>query len=244
MILLYFILVAALALMPAARVHAEEINPNDEYIGTVSGNELSDNLEDDRSDQDFDSEQFDEFSDNYDAAASDLSSILEQLQIIDNDTLIELLSAYGSNTGVINEPYLTYIRSCLSWCTMTDKYVAFVSSYTYGNSTYSYYVCAIGDISYNGSIFTGSDIDVYSFYPNANLYGNFRHDIQATFSYAPGNSLCFTDISSNFPDIRGQDTKFLYAFLCVLGIVIVFYTVTKFGFGNVHIKRRSGRPVF
>lgn len=229
---LFYFGVAAIAFTLAARVvHASELD--------VSGNELSDDLDFGDSDQVFDDVQFPELSDDFSAAAPELSDDL----MVDYDYLVDLLSAYGSNPGIISEPYLTYIRSCLSWCTVNDKYVAFVSSYTYGNSSYTYYLCAIGDISYDGTTFSGQDVSVYQFFPNANAYGNYRFRIQPTFSYTPGpygsTSLCFTDISSDFPDIRGQSTKYIYVILCIFALVIVFYTITKFGFGNVHIRRRS-----
>lgn len=167
------------------------------------------------------------------------------------DEIINILSdiqeyqSYGSYDGVIPEPYLTYMKDILSWATLSDNYVAFVSSYYYSNRTYNYYVLALGDISFNGSSFTGTAIDVYEFYPTVTGYSgtNYKHSLQSSFSYAPSGYLCFTDLSSSYPDLRGQTNRYLLVLLVVLALFVSFYTFTKFGFGNVSFRRRPRMPL-
>lgn len=164
----------------------------------------------------------------------------------DFDEIVSILSdiqeyqSYSSYEGVIPEPYYTYMKDILCWSTLSDNYVAFVSSYYYSNRNYNYYVLALGDLSFNGSVFTGSDVDVYEFYPTVTGYSstNYKHSIQSSFSYVPSGYLCFTDLSSNYPDLRGVSNRYLLVILVVFALVVLFYTFTKFGFGNVTFRRR------
>lgn len=223
-----------------------EVSDSEIYDPEVSDPEVSDP---DVSDPDVLDSFVDDVSSNISITSDDLLDsqqfiidYIDGLNLLSSDNLIELLSSYGSNTGIISEPYLSYIRSCLSWMGVDDNYVAFVSSYTYGNNTYTYYVCAIGDISYSGSYFYADSVSLFSFYPNATPYGNFRHEFQSNFRYTPANSLCFSNISDSFPDIRGQDTRLIYIIVCFIALFVVFYTVTKFGWRTLR-KRRGSKCV-
>lgn len=168
--------------------------------------------------------------------------------ILDLNDNISLLSDYSGYNGSIPEPYYSYLKDCLSWSLPGDNYVAFPSSYYYNNRNYVYYVIAISDsLVFNGSYFSGSDVDVYEFFPSPSAYnGNisFRHSIQSSFSFSSNGQLCFTDLSSSYPDLRGLTDRYLFVMLCIIALVIVFYTITKFGWGNVHIRRRSSRRKF
>lgn len=178
----------------------------------------------------------------FDSSFHDLNST-----ILDFNDSISLLSDYTGYNGSIPEPYYSYLKDCLSWSLPGDNYVAFPSSYYYNNRNYVFYVIAISDsLVFNGS-FSGSDVDVYEFFPSPSSHnGNisFRHSIQSTFSFSPNGQLCFTDLSSSYPDLRGLSNRYLFVMLCIIALVIVFYTLTKFGWGNVHIRRRSGRRKF
>lgn len=211
---------------------------------TVSGNEISDMMPDieqpivDLDDVDSSlSGNAIEFYPDIPDYTDDLQGIYAVLSDI-----VEL-SSYSAADGTIPEPYLSYVRGCLSWSGIHDNYVAFVSSYYLNNRTYTYYVCAVGDITYSSGSFTGSDVDVYTFYPNVTTSSgtNYRHDLQSSFSYSPNGYLCFTDLSSDFPDLRTQDTKYLFVLVTVCAAAIIFYTVTKFGFGKVNFRRRYKR---
>lgn len=198
----------------------------------VSGNDLDDYEDDFGSDfpgyDDSENLDFADFSDSdYDDILMILNDIME-------------LQAYSSYDGVIPEPYLTYMKDILSWSTIDDKYVAFVSSYYLNNRYYSYYVLALGDITFNGSYFSGSDVDVYTFYPTVTTFSgtNYNHSIQSSFSYSPAGYLCFTDLSSNYPDIRGSTNRYLFIIIIFLALVLLFYTFTKFGIGSVFFRRR------
>lgn len=177
-------------------------------------------------------------SDIYDTVSdNDLQDATRPL--IDYDDLIMLLNSYTGYTGTIPVQYIDYMRSCLNWSAYGDHYVAFVSSYVVNNNTRSYYVIAIGDISYNQSVFAGNGVDVYEFYPNIdsyNGYSNYRHTIQGSFSYRP-TSLCFTDLTPDFPDLRLTTDKYLYVILAVMACCLCFYTFTKFGWHN--LRRRK-----
>lgn len=168
--------------------------------------------------------------------------INETLSSLDND--ISLLSDYSGISYSIPELYLTYMRDVLSWSTLGDNYVAFPSTYVLYNNTYTYYILVIGDITFSGSRFYGSDVDVYEFFPQVTSFSgnsNYRHSIQASFSFVPGASLCFTDLSSNYPNIRGTTNNYLFIIIVILVFVILFYTITKFGWGNISIRRRAAK---
>lgn len=160
--------------------------------------------------------------------------------LLDYDDLIMLLSNYPAYQGTIPDLYINYMRYVLSWSTIDDKYVAFVSYYTLNSSTRVYYTIVLGDIKFQNGRFSGNGVDVYEFFPNIdsyNSYSNYRHSIKSTFSYSPGNQLCFTDITSSYPDLRGQSDKFSFIFLVILAIFISFYVFTKFGFRNAPRRR-------
>lgn len=264
--LLFSILIAAAAslAMPAAIVCATEDNyyitdstdTTDDYIpddDILPDPEQPDEFEDEFSQDDFVQDNFDDvletpdfptISGNDISDLPDYSSELADLYALVSELYdFQVMTAYSPAEGTIPEPYLSYVKACLSWCSPHDNYVAFVSQYYYNTRYYSYYVVAIGDITYNGSVFSGSGIDVYTFYPSITGYTstNYSHQLQSTFSYNPAGYLCFTDLTSNYPDLRGQQTKYTFTLLCLAVLAIIFYTVTKFGFGNVHLRRRSRR---
>lgn len=248
--MLPFFLIAGLTLAyPAIVVCATEditditvvtVSEND----TVSDNDIShlqdgvDLSADDPGSGSFDSSEYVDFS----GFSDSLFLTNELLSSLEND--IALLSDYSGITNAIPELYLDYMRDVLSWSTLGDKYVAFSSSYVLYNNTYTYYVLVVGDITFSGSAFSGSDVDVYEFFPQVTTFSgntNYRHSIQATFSYRPNGYLCFTDLSANYPNIRGTTNNYLFIIIVILSFVITFYTVTKFGWGNAAIRRRSRR---
>lgn len=160
-------------------------------------------------------------------------SILDLQSSIDNG--ISLLSDYTSYSGIIPDLYINYMRYVLSWSVINDKYVAFTSYYRLNNTNYSYYVIAVGDISFSGGVFSGNDVDVYEFFPNVTSFSsnsNYRHSIQSSFSFSPTGQLCFTDITSDYPDIRGQSDRFSFSFLVISALFVSFYVFTKFGWRN------------
>lgn len=204
---------------------------SDNDLGGDSDNVLSDDFNAAESDPEFDNIQF-----------GQLSEILFTL----NDDIM-LLNEYGGYSGAIPEPYYTYLKDCLSWSSPFDYYVAFVSSYYLDNRTYNYYVIAVSDtLSFSGSRFSGTDVDVYEFFPTSTSYsgyGTFRHTLQPTFGYSPGSQLCFTDLTSSYPDLRGLHNRYLFVMLCIFATIIAFYTLTKIIGYNVHFRRKPKRRV-
>lgn len=212
-----------------------DIDPSAGEDGSVSDNDI-----DRPADPDIDPSACEDgsVSDNdIDPSAGENGSELysELLRILGD---IELLQNYNSYEGVIPEPYLTYIKDTLLWQGLDDHYVAFVSSYYLNNRYYPYYVLALGDITFSGSSFSGRDVDVYEFYPSVTTYSgtNYRHSIQSSFSYVPSGYFCATDLSSNYPDIRGE-RFFLICLLILALFAVTFFTITKFGFGNHSFRR-------
>lgn len=173
----------------------------------------------------------------------DFSFLLNELQLLNDE--VSLLSDYSGITTAIPTTYLDYMRDVLSWSVYGEKYVAFSSSYYLYNNTYTYYVLVVSDtLTWNGSRFTGSDVDVYEFFPQITNYtgnSNYRHTIQSFFSYSPNGFLCFTDLSSEYPNIRGTTNNYLFLFTCIFALALIFYTVSSFGFGNRHFRRRPKR---
>lgn len=163
--------------------------------------------------------------------------------LVDYDDLIMLLSNYAGTNGTISDLYLQYFKGVLSWSSYGDHYVAFSSSYVYnGSNTRVYYVIAVGDLTYNAGTrtFSGSGVDVYKFYPNAdqgNGYINYSHVVDNNFSYTFSGSITFTDLSSAFPDLRSQSTRYLYVILSVMALMLCYYTFTKFGWRNASKRR-------
>lgn len=250
---LTFAIAGLMLALPAMQVFAFEdtISDNDlvdvidlpDHNGsTVSDNDISDNIDDTDL---FLGDPFPDSSDSLDPFISlgfsdSLYSISETLSSLTDD--ISLLSDYSGITYSIPELYLNYMRDVLSWSTLGDHYVAFPSSYVLYNNTYTYYILVVGDLSFSGSVFSGSDVDFYEFFPQVTSFSgnsNYRHSIQATFSFRPNASLCFTDLSSNYPNIRGTTNNYLFIILVILALAITFYTISKFGWGNPTFRRRS-----
>lgn len=163
--------------------------------------------------------------------------------LVDYDDLIVLLSDYQSATGTTSDLYLQYYKYVLSTASYGDHYVAFSSTYNLNNRSYTYYIIALGDLDYNAGTrtFNGSGVDVYKFYPNADSYNgyvNYNHSIDSAFSYTFSGGITFTDLSSDFPDLRTQDVKYLYVMLSVTACAVTFYTITKFGWRNASRRRQ------
>lgn len=182
-------------------------------------------------------------------SGNDIPVVVNVSEVVlpDLDVVVDILSdiqtmmAYTSYNGNIPEPYYSYMKDVLSWKGYGENYVSFVSSYQYGNNTYTYYVCVVGNITYNGSSFSGSNVRVYRFYPNTNTgHRSFEFSQESTFSLVP-SSLVFTDLSSNYPDLQGHDYRIRYAEYCILGIVISFYVIGKFFPSSISFRRRPRR---
>lgn len=244
-------IVAGLAFtLPATRVYATEDSTDiidiTDFVGTVSGNEVSDMLPPDPEWQ-LPLLELEEGT----VSGNDISDMIPDFPdySVELQNIYMLLSdwmeiqSYNSADGTIPEPYLSYIKGCLSWSGIHDNYVAFVSQYYLNNRYYNYYVIAIGNITYSSGVFVGSDVDVYTFYPTVTTSTgtNYRYELQSSFRYAPSGYLCFTDLSSSYPDLRSQDTKYLFVIVTIIACAVVFYTVTKFGFGKVNFRRRAKR---
>lgn len=238
------LLTAVISLLIGGKCYAEELD----IINDVS-QEVEDVIEDNQGldvSEDISNEMEGETPT---VSGNDISVVVDVSEVVlpDLDVVVDILSdiqtmmAYTSYNGNIPEPYYSYMKDVLSWKGYGENYVGFVSSYQYGNNTYSYYVIAVGNITYNGSSFIGSNVRVYRFYPNTNTgHRSFEFSQESSFSLVP-SGLVFTDLSSNFPDMQGHEFRIRYAELCLLGIVISFYVIGKFFPSSISFRRRPRR---
>ena len=178
----------------------------------VSDNDLSyDYNSVDESESDFESES------DLQSIDSDISgNDLVNLPFAVSDDIV-LYSDYDSYYGSISSTYLEYMRGYLPKLSFTDHYVASrVSQYDY--------IFAYGDsLSFDGSVFSGTDITVVAF--NTQNGGSFGSDLQSSFSLSPGSYLVYTDLSGIYPTLATSEAMSLRQIVIVVGILITFWTV-------------------
>lgn len=186
---------------------------SDDFDGTVSGNGFTGSTT-----------PLDEFGgDTYDLFAFFRSLI--------DDGIIPL-SSYDTYYGGIGTTYLEYMRGFLPKLGFDDHYVASrVSQYQY--------IFAYGsDLSFDGALFTGTDIMVITWYTNNN--GIYTSGFQSVFSLDPSNYMVYTDLTNIYPSLADSGDFSLRQIVLFLGILVTFYTVGLFIKGFT-VKRRSRR---
>lgn len=153
----------------------------------------------------------------------------------EDDGLISPYSSYNTYYGVISTSYLEYMRGYLGKLSPTQHYV--------GARTGQYeYIFAYGDsLSFSGSLFSGTDVMVLTWYTNGN--GSFSHSMQSSFSLSPGSYLVYSDLTDIYPSLADSSAVSLRQLVFVSAIFISFWTFGQFmrRSGTAFIHRRRGR---
>lgn len=136
----------------------------------------------------------------------------------DQDYPIMPLSDYEVYYGSISTTYVEYFRGYLAKLQPNDHYVAARTG------QYEYIFAYGGELYYDGS-FYGEDVFVVRI--NSQNSGSFYGGIETTFSLDPGSYLVYSDLSSAYPSLATSADISLRQIVWVLGVVIVFYTLTK-----------------
>lgn len=143
------------------------------------------------------------------ASAEDLSS---------QEYPIMPLSDYEVYYGSISTTYVEYFRGYLAKLQPNDHYVAARTG------QYEYIFAYGGELYYDGS-FYGEDVYVVRI--NSQNSGYFSGGIETTFYLNPGSYLVYSDLSSAYPSLATSADISLRQIVWVMGVVIVFYTLTK-----------------
>lgn len=224
-----FLLVAALALAPAATVRAEDVSGNDFIYPDirfdvnvipdfgVESVEYSDYLPPSELDRDM---QLDSVSENSaNSVQSTLNIVISQPIISSNDIM-----PYADYTGTqytISTDLLNYFRGLVAKLPFGYHYVLFRSS------QYNYVFAFGDDLTFNGSRFVGSNVTVITYVAQTNAY-SYSRQVQSSFSFNPSSYLCYSDLSDMYPalsDVGDMSSRqILYCFV----ILCLFYTMGSF----------------
>ena len=148
-----------------------------------------------------------------------------------NEVIIVPYSDYDGYDGSISSAYVEYFRGFLSKLGPDSHYVcARIGQYTY-------IFASSDDLTFNG-VFSGSNVFVVTL--------NTRYDIsvsagtESSFSFDPHGYMCYSDLSDQYPSLATSGDVSLRQIVFVVGISIVFYTLTSFlRRGNRWVKRRK-----
>lgn len=232
-----FFLFAGIALAPAKSYASEpDIASESELLGTFG------------SDQDIVGDSFNDFLDGVSGAGFDfvdddgnplevpVSSNVPVIVNVDPDIGLYsdgagLYSSYDTYYGAISSTYLEYMRGFLPKLGFRQHYVASrTSQYTY--------IFAYGEeLSFNGSRFVGSNIQVITWNTSGN--GSVYHNVEGSFSLNPGNFLVYTDLTGIYPtltDLAGFTSRQL-----IIAFSIVFLVWTMDHMYSVRKIRRLKR---
>lgn len=237
---LIFILSAGLAVAAGGKVYAsEDIASQSELLGTFGeeGSSPFDNfntLLDDLS-----GSGMDFVDENGDPLESSVSSNVPVVVNVEPDIGLYsdgagLYSSYDTYYGAISSTYLEYMRGFLPKLGFKQHYVASrTGQYTY--------IFAYGEeLSFNGSRFIGSDIQVITW--NTSGSGSVYHNVEGSFSLNPGNFLVYTDLTGIYPtltDLAGFTSRQL-----IIMFSIVFLVWTMDHMYNVRKIRRIKKGKF
>lgn len=218
--MIYFIiLVGALVLAPAPTSYASDI------IVPVSGDDLESG-----SDDDLESGS----GDNLESVSGDgLESVSgDNLESVSGDDpeyandddlfgdIMPLLS-YDAQSATISTDIVNYFRGIVSKLPFGYHYVLFRSG------TYQYIFAYGFDLSFNGSQFIGTSIDVITYNSQASSY-SYTHGIQPTFSLRPLNGLVYTDLVEFYPSLSVSTRQLLYLAV-ISGLIWTMGNFIKFG---------------
>lgn len=147
----------------------------------------------------------------------------------DQDGDIEPYASYDVYYGSIGSTYLEYMRGYLPKLHYRDHYVgARVSQYTY--------IFAYGeDLTWNGSMFVGFNVNVITW--NTQNNGTFSHGIQSAFNLNPGYFLVYSDLTDFYPSLADSSAFTLRQLLILF--TVFFLSLTMIHMYNVRKVRRS-----
>lgn len=221
--LFFLLLFAGIALAAGEKCFAsEDIASESELLGTFG------------SDQDGVSDIFNDFLDDVSGAGFDfvdengdpidvpVSSNVPVIVNVDPDIGLYsdgagLYSSYDTFYGAIGSTYLEYMRGFLAKLGFREHYVASrTGQYTY--------IFAYGEeLSFDGSRFIGSDIQVITWNTSGN--GSVYHNVEGFFTLDPGNFLVYTDLTGIYPtltDLAGFTSRQL---IIMFSIVFLVWTM-------------------
>lgn len=148
-----------------------------------------------------------------------------------NEVIIDPYSDYDGFDGSISSAYVEYFRGFLSKLGPDSHYVCARTG------QYTYIFASSDDFTFNG-VFSGSNVFVVTL--------NTRYDIsvsagvESTFTFDPHGYMCYSDLSDQYPSLATSSDISLRQIVFVIGISIVFYTLTSFlRRGNRWVKRRK-----
>lgn len=119
--------------------------------------------------------------------------------------------------GNISTTYITIFRDIASKLPITSDYVFFRSS------QYDYTLVA-GDLTYNGSMFSGEDLTQYILKTNSNYNSTYEYGTAQidTFSLAPGSALVYSNLGS-YPDLYDRSDYTLVGIFFAIALCFVCY---------------------
>lgn len=148
-----------------------------------------------------------------------------------NEVIIVPYSDYDGFDGSISSAYVEYFRGFLSKLGPDSHYVCARTG------QYTYIFASSDDLTFNG-VFSGSNVFVVTL--------NTRYDIsvsagaESTFTFDPHGYMCYSDLSDQYPSLATSSDISLRQIVFVMGISVVFYTLTSFlRRGNRWVKRRK-----
>lgn len=143
----------------------------------------------------------------------------DEFDSVIDDELIEPYANYDTYYGSIGTTYLEYMRGYLPKLGFREHYVAArVSQYQY--------IFAYGeDLTFTGSLFTGHDICVVTWFTNNN--GSFSFNVESSFNLSVGNYLVYSDLSDMYPTLADLSGFTLRQVLILAVIVSLVCTMSS-----------------
>lgn len=128
-------------------------------------------------------------------------------------------SAASIYDGNISTTYVTFFRDMASKLPMGTDYVFFRSG------QYEYCMVA-GDLTWDGSMFTGSDLTQYLLVYNSSYNSTYQFGTTAldTFSLATGGALVYSNLG-NFPDLYERSDNIMGTLLFMMAVLTVMMII-------------------
>ena len=238
------LLVGALVLAPAPTSYASDIISDDLVSGI--NDELEDGLDeeleagldyepeaglDDELEAGFVDDLESELEEDLDSGSiDDLESVSAgDAESVSVDDLLSgdimLLSSYDAQSATISTDIVNYFRGIVAKFPFGYHYVLFRS----GNYQY---IFAYGyNLSYSGTQFTGSNVDVIIYNSQSTSF-SYTHEKQSSFILRPLNGLIYTDLVDYYPslsDVSAMSLRQLLYFAVIAGLVWTMGNFMKFG---------------
>lgn len=138
---------------------------------------------------------------------------------VSDSELIEPYANYDTYYGSIGSTYLEYMRGYLPKLGFREHYVA-------ARTSQYQYIFAYGeDLSFNGNLFTGHDINVVTWLTNNN--GSFSHNVESSFNLSANNYLVYSDLSDIYPTLSDLSGFTLRQILILAVIVALVCTMSS-----------------